>query len=192
MVNRRNVLKLGAAGLAGVLVGHPTRAVGAERADSDTTLCRAVFDERFEDCLAFANELGRKGFMTAGVRGDVAKLWYEDLRVRLRQRRVPIAGLTDRVALFCLEELARDVGMKVSIRVDHLIDRNGYVQHDAIGPASLVEATRKLKPNSDFGRAMAVLASQYAMSEPRGIAAQKRTGPLSPANHTALVTWVIA
>ena len=192
MVNRRNVLKLGAASVAGVLVGHSGRAIGAARSDSDATLCRAVFDERFEDCLTFAKELGSKGVMTASVRGDVAKLWYEDLRVRLRQRRVPIVGLTDRMALFCLEELARDVGMKVSIRVDHLIDRNGYVQHDAIGPASLVEAARRLERRSGFGRAMAVLAHQYAMSEPRGIAAQKRTGPLSPTNQTALVTWVIA
>ena len=81
-------------------------------------LCGAVFDERFDECLAFAGEMNRRGVVTSGIRGDVAKLWYEDLRARLRQGPAPIAGLTDRLALFCLEELARDVGMKVFFRVD--------------------------------------------------------------------------
>ena len=39
---------------------------------------------------------------------------------------------------------------------------------------------------------MAVLFSQFDMSEPRDASAQKRTGPFSPENKTALVSWVIA
>ena len=85
---------------------------------------RAVFDERFAECRAFAAELNSAGVFTSAIRGDVAKLWYDDLRARLSESRVPIAGLTDRVTLFCLEELARDVGMRVIFRADHIMDQN--------------------------------------------------------------------
>jgi len=164
--------------------------------DSHGSLCRAVFDERFEECLAFAGELNRRGVPTSGIRGDVAKLWYQDLQARLRQSRTPIAGLTDRVALFCLEELARDVNMKVVFRVDHLTDKSGPVYHEAAGPAPVVEAARALAPGPGFGRAMAAIACHFEVSGegsgPGKIAAQKRTGPFSPENKTALVSWMIA
>lgn len=192
MVNRRSVIKLGAASVAGALVNLSGRALSAAPSYSRTSLYRGVFDERFEDGLAFAAELKRRDVMTSPIGSDVAKLWYGDLQVRLSQGPAPIAGLTDRVTLFCLEELARGVGMSVFYRVDHLIDRNGHARHDAIGPASIIEATRRLAPQSDFGRAMAVLASHFEVGGPRDTAAQKRTGPFSPQDKTALVSWVIA
>ena len=192
MVNRRSVIKLGAVTIAGALVNVSGRALGAAPSYSGTSLYRAVFDERFEEGLAFAAELNRRGVMTSVVGGDVGKLWYGDLQVRLRQGPAPIAGLTDRATLFCLEELARGAGMSVFYRVDHLIDRSGHTQHDAVGPASIIEATRRLVAESEFGRAMAVLASHFEVSGRRDTAAQKRTGPFSPQDKTALVSWVIA
>lgn len=192
MIARRSVLKLGAASVAGAITGVPMRAFEAMPGDSHGSLYRAVFDERFEECLAFAGELNRRGVTTSGIRGDVAKLWYEDLQARLRQARAPIAGLTDRIALFCLEELARDVSMKVVFRADHLTNKSGHVEHEAAGPALVVEATRALAPEPGFGRAMAALACHCEVSGPGEIAAQKRTGPFSPQNKTALVSWIIA
>jgi hypothetical protein len=192
MINRRSVLKLGAASIAGPLVNLPIRAFGAMPAGSHGSLYRAVFDERFEECLVFAGEMNHRGVTTSGIRGDVAKLWYEDLRAGLLQRPASIAGLTDRVSLFCLEELARDVGMKVFFRVDHTVYQSGHVQHEAAGPASVVGATRALAAGSGFGQAMAVLACRCEVSGPTNIAAQKRTGPFSPENKTALVSWVMA
>jgi hypothetical protein len=192
MVDRRKVLKLGAAGIAGVLVDVPIGAWGVMSGAFPNALYRAVFDERFEEGRAFANELRHRGVVTSGIRGDVATLWYEDLQGSLTECRAPIAGLTDRVALFCLEELARDVGMRVCFRVDHLIDVLGHVHHDAAGPAAMVDATRQLASGSGFGRAMAVLASQFDGGRSRDLTAHKRTGPFSPENETALVSWVIA
>jgi hypothetical protein len=192
MVERRSVLKLGATSAAWALVNVPVRAFGAMPADSHGSLYRAVFDERFAEGLAFADEMNSRGVITSGIRGDVAKLWYEDLRARLRQGPAPVAGLTDRVALFCLEELARDVGMKVFFRVDHMVDKSGHVRHEATGPASAVEATRALAAGSGFGQAMAALACRCEAGGPGNIAAQKRTGPFSPEDKTALVSWVMA
>jgi len=192
MVDRRDVLKLGAGSIAGVLMGTPNLAFGGVPPYSDGSLQRAVFDERFEESLAFAVAMKRRNVVTSGIQGDVARLWYEDLRARLSHRPAPIAGLTNRVTLFCLEELARDVGAKVCFRVDHVIYANGHVQHEAVGPAPVVEAARKLRPTLGFGRVMAELASQFDASGPSDIGAQKRTGPFSPENKVALVSWVIA
>src|ERR1700733_5858133 len=153
---------------------------------------RAVFDERFAECRGFAAELHNAGIRTSAIRGDVAKLWYDDLRVHLSENRLPFAGLTDRPALFCLEELARDVGMRVIFRADHIIDQNGHTQHTPVGPASLVAVTHSLPPEPGFGRAIARLFGQFDFTEPRHTSAQKRTGPFSPENRTALVSWLIA
>jgi hypothetical protein len=192
MVNRRSVLKVGAATVAGALVKRSVSDRSLSLTRAHFAFQRAVFDERFAECRGFAAELHSTGVFTSAIRGDISKLWYDDLRVHLRESRLPVAGLTDRAALFCLEELARDVGMRVIFRADHLIDPNGHTQHTAVGPASLVAIARNLPQEAGFGRAIAMLCSQFDISEPRDMAAQKRTGPFSPENKTALVSWLIA
>ena len=195
MVNRRSVMKIGAATVAGALAGLPVLGRSVAPARAHSPFQRAVFDERFAECRAFAAELNSAGVLTSAIRGDVAELWYGDLRAHLSENRLPVAGLTDRTSLFCLEELARDVGMRVIFRVDHIIDPDGHAQHSAVGPASLAAVTRNLPP--EFGHTMAGLFSQFDIvaldgGGPGDTAAQKRTGPFSPKNKTALVSWIIA
>jgi hypothetical protein len=192
MLNRRNILKIGAATVTGALVKTPLTGGSLSPVRAHTAFHRAVFDERFSECRGFAAELYSAGVFTSAIRGDVAKLWYDDLRVHLRENRSPVAGLTDRPALFCLEELARDVGMRVIFRADHIIDQNGNVQHTAVGPASLIAFARSLPPDIGFGRAIAVAFGRFDITEPRDTSPQKRTGPFSPENKTALVSWMIA
>ncbi len=191
MVDRRSVLKAGAATVAGALLRMPVSGRNPSPMPSHIAFQRAIFDQRFAECRAFAAELKGAGILTSAIRGDVATLWYDDLRASLSENRVPIAGLTDRPALFCLEELARDVGMRVIFRADHVIDQSGHAQHTAVGPASLVAVARNLPREAGFGRAMAVLFGRFDVSEPLDVAAQKRTGPFSPENKTALVSWLI-
>jgi hypothetical protein len=183
MINRRSVMKIGAAAVAGAIMAP---------ALARSVFQRAVFDERFGECRAFATELHVAGVFTSAIRGDVADLWYGDLRAHLSENRLPIAGLTDRAALFCLEELARDVGMRVIFRADHIVDQNGYTRHTAVGPSSLVGAVHNLPPEADFGRAIAGLLTQFDSSESASAAAQKRTGPFSAGNKTTLVSWIIS
>jgi hypothetical protein len=191
MVNRRSLIKIGAATVAGALGSLPALGLNAGRSRAHGALQRAVFDERFAECRAFAAELNSAGVCTSAIHGDVAELWYADLRAHLSENRLPVAGLTDRAALFCLEELARDVGMRVIFRADHMIDQDGHTQHTAVGQPSLVAVTNSLPPEVGFGRAIARLFSRFDSREPGDMAAQKRTGPFSPENKTALVSWLI-
>jgi len=190
MVDRRSVLKLGAAGVAGALVCMPAPVIGAVQAAS-SRLRGAVFAARFEQGVAFSQELQRRNVLVSSAGHDIAKLWYGDLRAAL-SRHAPIAGLTDRATLFCLEELARSECMRVLYRVDHRIDEQGNAQHSAVGPASVMQAASRLTPKSAFGREMAILAAQFDLSQSSNMAALKRTGPFSPRTNIALVSWVIA
>jgi hypothetical protein len=192
MISRRNVLRFAAAGVAGTVTSISAWSAASNRIASARGLCRAVFDERYDECLVFARELEHRGAATSGIRNDVAALWYQDLRPRLRRTTLPLAGLTDRAALFCLEELARDVGMKVLYRIDRTVEPGGRVRHDVTGPAAVVEAARNLGAEKSFGRAMALLASDMEAQGPWNIASLKRTGPSSPQNGSVLVSWVIA
>ena len=192
MVDRRSVLKLGAASAAGALAGIPAPSLGAAWVDAASPLYRAVFDERFDEAVAFADELRRRGVVVSSIGSDLAAVWYGDLHARLVRVRAPIAGLTDRATLFCLEELARSAGMRVLYRVDHLIDERGHVEHDAVGPAAIVAAAGTLTSDTGFGREMAVLASHFDATERQVMAALKRTGPFSAAGTTTLVSWLIA
>jgi hypothetical protein len=199
VVDRRTVLKLGATSAASVLINVSATALGAIGPGSSRhPLARAIFDGRSAEGLAFASEMRGRGVATSEIGTDLAKLWYGDLQVHLRRSAAPIAGLTDRATLFCLEELARSVGMKVRYRVDHKADSIGHVQHDAVGPTSIIKAASKLDSRSGYGhtsgygRTMAVLASQFDPRESRETDAQKRTGPFSPENAPVFVSWVIA
>jgi len=170
MVNRRRVLKIGAATLAGAAMKMPVSGRNLPPGRAHSAFHRAIFDERFAESRCFAAELHGAGVPTSAIRGDVAELWYDDLRVHLRENRLPLVGLTDRAALFCLEELARDVGMRVIFRADHILDKDG----------------------DQIGRATARLIGNFDISGHHDPSAQKRTGPFSPENQTALVSWVIA
>ena len=190
MVNRRSILKIGVTTVAGALVNMPGLAKNAARAS--LAFQQAVFDERFEECRAFDAKLRGAGVLTSAIRGDVARLWYGDLRVQLRKKRVPIAGLTERMALFCLEELARDVDIRVIFRMDHIIDRIGRLHLETPEAPLLFAPTRQGPDHSGFGRDTATFLTGLKISEIRDVAAPKRTGPFSPRDTTVLVSWVIA
>ena len=191
MIDRRSVLKLGAASLAGALVGTSSPVLGAARADRPGFPGAAVFTSQHQEGLAFADELRARRVAALSAGYDIAQLWYGHLEAG-RAQRAPIAGLTERATLFCLEELARSAGMRVLYRVDHLIDEHGNAQHSAVGPAWVVQAASKLTPKSAFGREMALLASQFEFPDAPSPAAVKRTGPFAPGNKIALVSWMIA
>jgi hypothetical protein len=52
----------------------------------------------------------------AYIQGDVTALWREHLNDLWRASPASVAGVTDAAALFCLEQLARGHGRKVSMR----------------------------------------------------------------------------
>jgi hypothetical protein len=191
MVSRRTLLKFGTAGVAAVVAQTPAQAFGSTLFGDPRGLARAVFDDRFAEAQAFASVFSARGMPTSAIRGDVAALWYQDLKVQLLEQRRPLVGLTDRASLFCLEELARDVDMKVQGRIDHALDVNGAITHQATGPSAWLSAGRRLGPGQGFGRVMAALLIDPTLHGD-SFAAQKHTGPFSSMHQMNLVSWWIA
>lgn len=189
MLNRRTLLKLGTASLAATLSQVPGRALADNGLAGSPR--RAVCDLRFEEGRAFASAMIGRGVPVSDVAGGIPDLWYRDLRAALLHRRLAFIGLTDRTALFTLEELARDVGMRVGGRTDHTIDHHGMASHRTTGSSAWRRAAGRLGPERGFGADIAALLAApgaYDISP----AAQKYTGPFAAAGSVTLVSWWIA
>lgn len=195
MINRRTTLKLGAVGALSGLVNLPLQARAFYSNKTSLLPVQAVYDSVYSESLAFANTMqlsSNSNISAKDIQGDLSGLWYGKLRNQLISHRSPIIGLTSRLDLFCLEELARDVGMKVSLRVDHLIDQDGKVEHQLFGSTLANSSLENLGHAAGFGSKMAELSQLFLADQSPDISAQKLTGPNAPLNKTALVTWVIS
>jgi hypothetical protein len=89
----------------------------------------ALFDTRFPAAHAFARALAIRGVTLAPFDGDVTPVWFEQLDPVWRQYPLTVAGLTTEGALFCLEQLAWDNGMRVAYRGVHTASPGGGTKH---------------------------------------------------------------
>lgn len=113
--DRRQLLKLGAAGLVMPLV------VPVSAAAADARPAAVVIDSRFPD----GPVLAAPGILRLQTDGDVTALWYDHLDLAWRARTGPVAGSTGADVLFVLERLAQDRGRTVLRRKP---ERSGAVQ----------------------------------------------------------------
>jgi hypothetical protein len=107
---------------------------GDIRASAPAAFQRAVFDERFPAARAFAAEAQRRGWAVTAIRGDITELWRQELAKAWREGPVPVAGMTQDNALFCLERLAWDAGLRLTCRRREACD--GLVSWMMLPPAS--------------------------------------------------------
>jgi hypothetical protein len=89
----------------------------------------ALFDTRFPAAHAFARALAIRGVTLAPFDGDVTPVWFEQLDPVWRRYPLTVAGLTTEGALFCLEQLAWDNGMRVAYRGVHTASPEGGTKH---------------------------------------------------------------
>lgn len=108
MASRRTFLKIGlGACAAGAVIPSSVEAAVPH------SCYKVVFDERFHDACAFAAAAAERGVPTVAIRGDITKLFFEDLDLRWKQGPVLLAGYTTPESIFCLDLLARDRGMRL-------------------------------------------------------------------------------
>lgn len=134
MVNRREFIETGAAAaaaaaLAGISIAGIERAMTRRfPADTDPTAFAAgqgarphsvLFDERFASSRRFGATMRRQGFAVHAIRGDVTDVWYERLYPLWKRTPAPVAGLTAYAAMFCLERLAWDHGLRMTRYAAH-------------------------------------------------------------------------
>ena len=197
MTSRREFLHMGVAALAlPISAGAGLSLAGSAWSGEPAAmpLYKVVFDERFAACRAFAGEAQQLGLPTHAIRGDVTNLWYHDLSARWKQSPAPIAGLTQKGALFCLDLLARDQRMRLVFLGEHLPQPQGRVEHVLEGsPEVLRHAARLEESGPDWALQMAALMHRFPGNQPQPgspaiVAPLGRPG--DDAEH--LVSWVIA
>lgn len=118
---------IAAASRASSLVSAPASAPPAPsttRPDGPSLdLYKVIYDERFPTSRTFAQQVSRHGVAVHAIKGDITSVWFNDLSVRWKQSPAAIAGLTAPAALFCLERLAWDHGMRCVFHEEHVIDQ---------------------------------------------------------------------
>jgi hypothetical protein len=129
MASRRKFLQIGMAALALPMSVRASLLSSSHKKAADTHLYKVVFDERFPSGRTFARAAERRGWDVHAIRGDVTDLWFRDLDKQWKKNPVAIAGFTAYAALFCLERLSWDYGMRVVYRGDHRLESNGCVEH---------------------------------------------------------------
>ena len=133
MPSRRHFLKSAAVISASPLAGRIVFADGAEPAALDAL----VVDTRHHDARAFALRAARWSAPVREIGGDITELWQRELRVRWQggAAAVAVAGLTERPALFLLERLAWDYGLRVVFEAEHETAGEGSAAHRVVRSA---------------------------------------------------------
>ncbi len=197
VINRREFLEAAA---ISAIPAMTSASPGAPRTQADTSapaLHTVVIDSRHGE----ARSLGA-GFAAQGTRvavladGDVTQLWLRDIGPAWRARRAPIAGLTTRSSLFCLEQLSLGYGLRVVFHAEHVVHPQGRTGHQVFRGGDMVGlSARSLALAGPLWptRVAEVLArhARFAGRERQGLS-DSALSPTLPPGATLLTSWIIA
>lgn len=126
MTNRREFLQAATLlSAAPLLAGRAAYAA----ARGSRTFTAVVFDTRHPQARDFAAQAGARGVPVRAVEADITDLWQDELRRRWQAGAAPLAGLTERPALFLLERLAWEHDLRVVYAAEHTLDDRGAAVH---------------------------------------------------------------
>jgi hypothetical protein len=149
MVSRREILQGGIAVtslplVAGLSLAPTASAAAAQTLDqaglARVRLYKVLFDSRFAPARSFGRTAAWRGESVHGFDGDITNVWFHDLHPRWQHGAAAIAGLTAHGALFCLEQLAWDVRMRVVYRAEHRYEGHEPLYSWIIAPRTQMRA----------------------------------------------------
>ena len=160
MPNRRVFLQTGAAVSALAMNGAIVRSADALGGHSRITLGRAIYDDRYAEGRRFAAGVVAHGVATRALdEGDITRFWYEELDTLWRHEPVALAGFTQYGPMFVVERFAAERRMRLALRVEHCVERDGTLTHVVAGPRETVALAAELgAAGSDWPGSMASLA----------------------------------
>jgi hypothetical protein len=164
---------------------------GSPQTAQPLSLYKALFDERFALSRAFGARASQIGVATHGIRADITDVWFNDLDRRWRKGAIAVAGLTAPAAVFCLERLAWDHGMRVVFQAEHCCRAERDVRHMVRRGNELVTAAHLDAAGASWARRLAELFAHFPSERVPSV------GPASLSwakddNAVTLTSWVIA
>ena len=190
MTNRREFLQTAAAlSAAAPLAGRAAFAPGTGR---QVALDAVVVDSRHAASREFGLRAARLGAALRAIEGDITDLWQKELLGRWQASPGAIAGLTERPALFLLERLAWDHGMRVVFEAEHVPAAAGAAAHRVVRTADARLARDLDEAGSGWTRVLAdaLIAGDRAPARetgPTGAGLAARLG-----EPVMLHSWIIA
>jgi hypothetical protein len=141
------------------------------------------------EALEFGAHFRRNGVALHEIRDDVTPVWYRHLDQRWRARPLIVAGLTRRPALFCLEQLAWQHGMRV---MHHAVHQADGERHELLSESQVPAASDLYAAGSSWPTelAAALLTRREAHRNPGPSSAYQPTFRDRP--EMPLHSWVIA
>ncbi|MBX5462648.1 MAG: hypothetical protein IRZ28_16355 [Steroidobacteraceae bacterium] len=127
---------------------------------------------------------------------DITQVWLHQIGPAWRERPVPIAGLTARSALFCLEQLALSRGLRVVFHGEHILYPDGRTEHSILRGAQRAQVSARdlTRAGPQWPAAIAEALARHRQN-PR----PERFGPSDAALEPALppgaqllTSWIIA
>ncbi|OFV91302.1 MAG: hypothetical protein A3G76_04210 [Acidobacteria bacterium RIFCSPLOWO2_12_FULL_65_11] len=205
MATRREFIQMGVTASALSLTGVAEAAAGSyaagtirETPSGDVwPLYRVVVDDRFAESAAFGRAAGREGVPVHVMSGDITPFWFDDLSLRWKIDRAPIAGLTAHGPLFVLERLAWDHRMRVIYRAEHRRVSATSITHTLCGPGDLLREAGRLKSAGEWSAFLGRAVTRCPMApgapaEVTIVSPAGAAGPQSSDSSEPLLSWLIA
>ncbi|MGB6449916.1 MAG: hypothetical protein WBE92_04130 [Steroidobacteraceae bacterium] len=141
MTSRREFLQTAAVSAVPVVAGAAGIVDAVRpRAPAHTAVHAVLIDERHAEARSFGTRLSGDGVTVyATPDGDVTQVWLRRIGPAWRRRPVAIAGLTERPALFCLEQFALSCGLRVVFHGEHFVHPGGPIEHRQLRGARAAE-----------------------------------------------------
>lgn len=175
--------------VAGATAGTATAAVSPQA----LPLYKVIFDEQFSECRAFARKVRTFGLPVQGITADVTALWFNDLHGRWQVNPIAIAGLTAPAALFCLERLAWEHGMRVIFHAEHRNLSKQVVQHAVFDGDALLRPEELDAARTNWTDRIAELIARYPPEHvSRGHVTAAGLSRNENDKSLTLTSWVIA
>jgi hypothetical protein len=131
VTNRRQFLQTAAVLSAAPLAGRAAFAPG----HASTALAAVVVDSRYCEARDFGARAALLGAPLRAIEADITDLWQHELLGRWKASPAAVAGLTERPALFLLERLAWDYGLRVVFEAEHASAGQGVAAHRVVRTA---------------------------------------------------------
>lgn len=169
MTNRRRFLQNGVAMSALPLNGFLEPLSGDSKLHSAhrPAIHRAIFDPRYAESVTFARAIGDFGIPVVGiVNGDPTDVWFNELDLVWRENPIAIAGLTQFGPMFALQSLAQDRGMRVALRIEHLLS-GSRMAHKIFGSTEQVAIAERLAMEGTDWPTLAAVMAAHCREVPR-------------------------
>ena len=198
VINRRIFLEAAAAATLPVMVrAQPKDRARPTAGARPGAVHTCLVDTRYAPARTLGARLAATGREVLAIPdGDVTQVWLQHIDPAWRRQPVPLAGLTARPALFCLEQLARGCGLRVVFHAEHVVHEEGRTEHRVPrgAPAAAISPSDLALAGVLWPAHIAEIIATYSSHAARERLGLSEAGlqPTLPAGAQLLTSWIIA